>query len=230
MDSLHQSPKVATWVIYNSSCVPSPLSGLVVNIPSLKKDAVIAQPLVFLVCSALLMAAAYLVFRVVLRRDYARNQRLSWYSTLLECLIFLLHANLSYLFVPAVWPGLPILGTNPALNTTAFVIIAIGLAVVITGMTRLGFPITLGSTASTLRQSGLYSATRNPQIVGYGLVVVGYALLWPSWPALVWVLLYAVIAQLMVITEEEFLLNLYGDAYRRYCRRVPRYLGLPKRT
>ena len=189
-----------------------------------------SQTLVFLFCAALILAAAYGVFRVVLRRDYARNQRLSWYSTLLEFLIFLLHANLSYLFVPAVWPGLPILGNHSALNTIAFVIIAVGLAIVITGMTRLGFPITLGSNAGTLRQSGLYSATRNPQIVGYGLVVVGYALLWPSWSGLVWVLLYAAIAQLMVITEEEYLLNLYGDAYRRYCHMVPRYLGLPKRA
>ena len=189
-----------------------------------------AQPMVFLLCSALLIAAAYLVFRIVLRRDYARHQRLSWYSTLLEFLIFLLHANLSYLFVPAVWPGLPILGTNNALNTIGFLLIAVGLAVVITSMTRLSFTITLGSTATSLRQSGLYGVSRNPQILGYGLVVIGYALLWPSWLALVWVLLYAAIAQLMVITEEEYLLNLYGTAYRRYCQTVPRYLGMPKRA
>ena len=121
-----------------------------------------AQPMVFLLCSALLIAAAYLVFRIVLRRDYARHQRLSWYSTLLEFLIFLLHANLSYLFVPAVWPGLPILGTNNALNTIGFLLIAVGLAVVITSMTRLSFTITLGSTATSLRQSGLVQRLTQP--------------------------------------------------------------------
>ncbi len=31
----------------------------------------------------------------------------------------------------------------------------------------------------------------------------------------------------MVLTEEEHLTRVHGDAYRDYCRRVPRYLGKP---
>lgn len=183
------------------------------------------QPLSFFLYSVLLLAATYLIFRVIIRRDYARRQRLSWYSTLLEVLVFLLHANLSYLFVPAAWPALPALGSNRLLNTIGFVLIAVGLAIVITAMTRLGFPITLGSAAVSLRLSGLYALSRNPQIVGYGLVIIGYALLWLSLYSLVWILLYAVIAHWMVITEEEYLLALHGEEYRRYCQAVPRYLG-----
>ena len=36
----------------------------------------------------------------------------------------------------------------------------------------------------TLEWRELYWVSRNPQIVGFGLAVVGIALLWPSWYAL----------------------------------------------
>ncbi len=59
---------------------------------------------------------------------------------------------------------------------------------------------------------------------------MGFALLWPSWYAVGWVILYAVIAYTMVLTEEEYLRRAFGAEYERYCRRVPRYLGFPRRS
>ena len=74
-------------------------------------------------------------------------------------------------------------------------------------------------------QSGPYRITRNPQIVGGSLLVIGTTLLWPSWYALGWIALYGVVAHLMVITEEENLHRVFGEEYAQYCERVPRYLG-----
>ncbi len=48
-----------------------------------------------------------------------------------------------------------------------------------------------------------------------------------SWHALGLVVLFAAIAHLMVLTEEEHLRRVFGEEYARYCARVPRYLGLP---
>jgi len=58
------------------------------------------------------------------------------------------------------------------------------------------------------------------------MMVIGVAVLWPSWYALGWVLLAAVF-HIMVLTEEENLRNVYGEEYTQYCKRVPRYIGFP---
>lgn len=105
----------------------------------------------------------------------------------------------------------------------------VGVVLVVIAMGRLGIGVSVGQQVSGLRQSGLYRYSRNPQIVAYGLVVIGYALLWPAWSGLVWVGLYLAIAHLMVRTEEEHLRRVYGEAYERYCARTPRYLGLAGR-
>jgi protein-S-isoprenylcysteine O-methyltransferase Ste14 len=44
--------------------------------------------------------------------------------------------------------------------------------------------------------------------------------------ALGWIVLEGFVAHMMVLTEEEHLLEVYGGEYARFCERVPRYLGL----
>jgi protein-S-isoprenylcysteine O-methyltransferase Ste14 len=66
-------------------------------------------------------------------------------------------------------------------------------------------------------------------LVSFALVVFGIAVYWPTGRQLGWLALYAIVFHMMVITEEEHLLNVYGEAYRRYCQQVPRYLGIPRR-
>jgi len=86
-----------------------------------------------------------------------------------------------------------------------------------------------GRVVGGLHTSGLYRYSRNPQLVGGFLFMVGYALLWPSWQGMLWASLWLVIAHLMVRGEEVHLENIFGDEYRDYCLRTPRYLGLPKK-
>ena len=75
-------------------------------------------------------------------------------------------------------------------------------------------------------QSEPYHVTRNPQLVGGSLLVIGTVVLWPSWYALGWAVLYGIVAHMMVLTEEEHLRDVFGGEYERYCGRVPRYLGI----
>ena len=56
-------------------------------------------------------------------------------------------------------------------------------------------------------------------------MILGYAVLWPSRYAIGWMMLFAIMIHLMVLTEEEFLGNMYGEAYVQYCQQVPRYVG-----
>ena len=165
----------------------------------------------------------WLVFRVFVRRDYQQRGELSRMSAWLEMLVFIVHGVLSYLYLDAVFPKMPPLAPRPVLNILAFILIGLGLLGVIVAMTRLGYGTTLGQDSGSLRQTGLYAFSRNPQIVFYSLLIIGYGLLWPSWLVLVWVGVYLIVAHLMVLTEEEYLTTKYGDDYIYYCGQVPRY-------
>ena len=175
------------------------------------------------VVSALLLAAAALIFGRV-RRDYQAAGKLTPFSTFLEFLIFFLHGCASYAFLDS---NLSHINTTSPLFFLSILCMLLGFALLAIAMGRLGMRESVGQQVSGVHQSGLYRYSRNPQIVAYGLVVIGYALLWPSWSGLIWVGLYLAIAHLMVRVEEEHLRQAYGEAYQRYCAETPRYLGLP---
>ena len=111
------------------------------------------------------------------------------------------------------------------LRIVAWILSMGGLALLFAGMIKLGLARLHGLSVDPLEQSSLYRFTRNPQIVGSMVAVVGYALFWPSWHTLGWVILFAVLVHLMVMAEEEHLRAVHGEAYEQYCNRVPRYLG-----
>lgn len=181
----------------------------------------------YLILSSLMLLFGYLVFRVAVRRDYERKGRLSAVSILLECLVFFLHANLSYTFLPAKWPVLPSLPDNEFYSALGLSFLAIGLMITLWSMISLGVRKALGQQTDSLYRSSFYQYSRNPQIVAYGLAVIGFALLWPSIYGLGWILIYGAIAHMMVRTEEEHLGRMFGSEYRNYCEEVPRYLPWP---
>jgi protein-S-isoprenylcysteine O-methyltransferase Ste14 len=77
---------------------------------------------------------------------------------------------------------------------------------------------------------GIYRWSRNPQLVGWTLVLMGLGLV--SGSAMVLFLAVAgwVGYRLHLPTEEEYLRCTYGDAYEEYRRRTHRYLGRPGRN
>jgi protein-S-isoprenylcysteine O-methyltransferase Ste14 len=172
----------------------------------------------------LLLVAAWAVFRYV-GEDYGKHGRLRPISTFLEISIFFLHGVLSYVYLdsdPAHvrWPS--------ATAIFAIFSMAVGLLLVFISMRKLSWGRSSGRVVDQLSQGGLYRYSRNPQIVSYGLFLSGYALLWPSFPGLLWLVLYSGIAHMMVSTEEKHLRRVFGEAYVDYCARTPRYIGLRK--
>ncbi len=186
------------------------------------------RPVSYFAMSSLMILLSYLVFRVRVRRDYERGGGLSAVSTFLECLVFCLHANLCYTFIPAEWPALPSLPGNEFHSAVGWGILAIGIVATLWSMISLGLRKALGQETGSLYRSGFYQYSRNPQIVVYGLVVIGVAFLWPSMYGLGWILIYGAIAHMMVRTEEEHLGRIFGSEYKHYCEEVPRYLPWPR--
>jgi protein-S-isoprenylcysteine O-methyltransferase Ste14 len=72
---------------------------------------------------------------------------------------------------------------------------------------------------------GPYRYVRNPMISGVILVLLGEGLVLLSRSHLTWALIFLGINALYIpLLEEPFLVYRFGDAYREYCRHVPRLL------
>lgn len=185
-------------------------------------------PVTYTVSTLFLLAAAYAVFRIAVRRDYQKLGRLSPITSFLELLLCMLYFGFPYIYNPPGWAAFwsAEVHVGDTMRIIGSVMVVAGALVAFPTMASLGLPESFGQKPKSLKQNGPYRVTRNPQVVGGALMPLGIVMLFPSWYALGWLALYAVIFHLMVMTEEEHLLNLYGDEYRQYRKRVPRYLGL----
>lgn len=165
-----------------------------------------------------------LVFRVVVRRDYLQKGNLGTLAVVLEFVVFALHANLIYFHLSVPWPQLPPAPEVPIRFYLGAGTVILGLLATLAIMAHLGFSTTVGQEPGEVRQTGPYRWTRNPQLLTYGVMLLGFWILYPSLEAAAWIVLYAVIGYLMAITEEEHLTNLFGEKYKEYCKKVPRFI------
>lgn len=181
---------------------------------------------IYLVLMALLLLAALITFRFFVRGDYLRNGHLSVFSSVLQALVFFLYGGFPTLYLQTDWPQSHV---NVVLRIAGWAGILVGLAILWAGVFWLGLLRSLGRQSDILKENGFYRFSRNPQVLGCGLYIVGFFLLWPSWYALGWSLFFIPIMHVMVLTEEEHLRRIYDQDYQIYCERVPRYFGIPKR-
>ena len=180
----------------------------------------------YLVSSAILILFSFLVFRIVVRNDYLKKSKLSPLSYFLEFVVFAVHANLMYLFIPVKWPDLPSLPEDLTLKILFLVILCLGLVILLIAWFGLGSKRSFGQDKNKLNTSGIYKYSRNPQLVGYGIILIRFALLYISWYSLGWFVQYLIISYLMIGSEEEFLNLRYGKEYEKYFSDVPRVIKL----
>ena len=75
---------------------------------------------------------------------------------------------------------------------------------------------------------GIYRYSRNPMYVGMLLQFIGIGIATASWLFLLITLAMIVLMWMLVIVEESSCLEKFGDSYRDYMNRTPRWVGLPK--
>ena len=84
--------------------------------------------------------------------------------------------------------------------------------------------------ASQLVDRGVFAISRNPMYVGFVTIVLGAAFVFDALLALGGPpLLAAWLHRFQVLPEERRLRERFGPAFDTYCRRVPRWLGRPRR-
>ena len=175
--------------------------------------------------TGLSVLATWVLQRV--EQDYEQKERLSRRSSALVWVLYLAHTRLT---VSAS------LRTSRPLPVNRKTAIALGASAALSGMALSAAAIREFSSfrqmsalkTGRLVKTGPYRYSRNPQVVGWGLALLGAAVLGRSAKALMLVGFYVLIHQLHAPTEERHLERTFGDKYRRYSSEVPRFLGLPK--
>jgi len=123
-------------------------------------------------------------------------------------------------------PGLA--QANAFALTVGITFIALGFALAIRSVQmfrRAGTNVVPGEPATALVTAGPYRFTRNPIYIGFVLVYFGLSIVLTS----MWVLLLlfptlVILHRGVVKREEAYLERKFGDAYRAYKARVPRWL------
>jgi protein-S-isoprenylcysteine O-methyltransferase Ste14 len=99
------------------------------------------------------------------------------------------------------------------------------LSVVMTVMINISFAT---SPADKPVTKGFYRISRHPIYLSAALMYLGIGIACTSWVLLLCAVLWIVIFHIVIPAEECFLIDQYGDAYREYMNRTPRWIGIPK--
>ena len=75
---------------------------------------------------------------------------------------------------------------------------------------------------------GAYRYSRHPIYIALVLIFLGVSIASASWIFLLLTVLMAVLVSLSVADEECYCIEKYGDIYREYMIRTPRWIGIPK--
>ncbi len=75
---------------------------------------------------------------------------------------------------------------------------------------------------------GIYRYSRNPMFIGWFILYLGIAITCISWVYLLITLLFILITAYFSPYEEAITLKHYGNAYKEYMEKTPRWIGLPK--
>ena len=168
-----------------------------------------------------LLGLLVLTIRVPAVRIWPTPGAGSWQSTV----FWPLFRGLNVLcFAVGVADRSPVLGLVGGARLAAFVLLALSVALFVMAFRKLGHDNSYGAREG-LVTCGIYRWSRNPQ--NAMLIVVYACLALAADCASAYALCAAMMAVyvLMVIAEEPWLEAAYGEAYRRYCRSVPRFFN-----
>ena len=106
----------------------------------------------------------------------------------------------------------------------------LGLLVYLVGMI---FTIVAGTNLDTTpidspATRGLYRISRNPLYLGTFLIFIGVGIACASWLYLLLIAVFIVLYDILIAPEERWCLEKYGDAYREYMDKTPKWIGIPK--
>lgn len=132
--------------------------------------------------------------------------------------------------IATAWIGhATFLGLPGSLRALALLVLLASLALFLYAFFVLGRDNSYGA-RDGLVTSGIYQWTRNPQNAMLIVVYGALALACDNGPTYVLAAAMMAVYALMVLAEEPWLEKIYGEAYRTYCREVPRFFNWRRLT
>ena len=131
----------------------------------------------------------------------------------IKAMWFILLAYSVFLPLPL---GTPLLYTGIALFAVGLIIFEI--AMISWMKTAIDEPIT----------TGLYRYSRHPIYIGVFVQYIGIGIVSASGLFLLLIVISIALSAYTAPAEERFCLDKYGDTYRQYINRTPRWIGIPK--
>lgn len=95
----------------------------------------------------------------------------------------------------------------------------LGLCLCVIVMINFSFPDHTG-----MNTNGIYKISRNPMYIAYFVCFIGIALLTQSVVLFVIVLIFQISAHWVILAEERWCIEKFGESYRRYMKNVRRYI------
>ncbi|WP_052696243.1 methyltransferase family protein [Palaeococcus ferrophilus] len=160
---------------------------------------------------------------------YDRGETLPTNVVVAVWALYILH------FVLIAWASLKGFWEVPINTTVAliggFIFVAAGFIIMLLGVLEFrSFKRMSGVDTSKLVTTGIYRYSRNPQNLGLLLVFLGISTAGRSFLALLLTAVFALGFHTYVVRlEEPYLERIFGEGYRRYKERTPRYFGRPGR-
>ncbi len=159
-------------------------------------------------------------------RDYWERGRLSPEASVAGWGLYLTHAALTMGTALRSYRSLP-RGKRPSAALEAAAALS-GLAFYGAAMREFrSFEQVSGTEAGNLVKTGPYRYSRNPQVIGWGLALLGAAVAGRSAGALVSAAGFFLVHGRYFDVEERHLERVFGEEYRRYLEKTPRWFGLP---
>ena len=76
--------------------------------------------------------------------------------------------------------------------------------------------------------NGIYRISRNPQDFSAFLIMMGMGIASASWILPLIAIIFLILMNTLLISEERWCLENYGDSYRKYFNKTRRWIGIPK--
>jgi protein-S-isoprenylcysteine O-methyltransferase Ste14 len=75
-----------------------------------------------------------------------------------------------------------------------------------------------------INKNGLYHISRNPMNIGYFIYFLGFVLLTRSIELFIALIVFQISAHWIILSEERWCINEFGESYVNYMKKVRRYL------
>lgn len=116
--------------------------------------------------------------------------------------------------------------SGPAAKLVAMIFLVSGIFLILISSVYLGSSIRVGlpDTKTELKQSGIYRISRNPMYLGLNLVTLASMIYNSNWIVIALGAYSIVVYHFIILGEEKFLAERFGDKYSAFKRNVRRYL------